>query len=77
MLDRMENAGLVERIPDTSNRRQIFVSITEKALKYQKQYDKLSDDMNAIFYAGFTDDEIVDFEKKLKKILGNFESRGD
>ena len=73
MIDRMEAAGLVGRIPDTNNRRQIFVSITPKAREYREQYDKLSDDMNGIFYKGFTDAEITDFEGQLRRILKNVE----
>ena len=73
MLDRMEAEGLVQRIPDKINRRQIFVTVTEKAKRYSEQYKKLSDDMNGIFYSGFTETEIVDFENQLRKILKNLE----
>ena len=76
MLDRMETSGLVRRMPDKINRRQIFVSITERAREYHKQYDKLSDDMNDILYKGFTEVEIADFENKLRRILENFENEG-
>ena len=31
MLDRMEAGGLIERVPDKKNRRQIFIIVTEKA----------------------------------------------
>ncbi|MCL2572929.1 MAG: MarR family transcriptional regulator [Defluviitaleaceae bacterium] len=74
MLDRMETAGLVERVPDTQNRRQIFVLLTEKARGYREKYDKLSDDMNDIFYKGFSDEEVAGFESQLRRILANFES---
>ena len=76
MLDRMEVAGLVERIPDKINRRQIFITITEKAKEYRGEYDKLSDDMNEIFYKGFSDDEIAQFESQLRRVLKNFEDEG-
>ena len=76
MLDRMETSGLIERIPDKKNRRQIFVSVTEKANEYRKKYDWISDRMSEIFYNGFTDAEITDFENKLKKILKNLENEG-
>ena len=76
MLDRMEAGGLIERIPDTKNRRQIFVSVTQKALAYRERYDQVSDQMNGIFYKGFTEAEIADFEKQLKRILKNFEDEG-
>ncbi|MCL2350836.1 MAG: MarR family transcriptional regulator [Defluviitaleaceae bacterium] len=73
MLDRMEKAELVKREPDPNNRRQIFVLITEKAKSYRDKYDKLSDDMNSIFYKGFNEAEISDFESKLRRVLKNFE----
>jgi len=74
MLDRMEEAGLVERVPDKENRRQIFIIITEKARGYREKYNQISDDMNNIFYKGFTEKEIADFENQLRRILKNFES---
>jgi len=76
MLDRMEAGGLLERIPDKKNRRQILVSVTEKALEYRERYDQVSDRMNDIFYKGFTEEEITDFEKQLRRILKNFEDEG-
>ena len=76
MLDRMEAGGLIKRIPDKKNRRQIFVSVTEKAMEYREKYDRISDEMNEIFYKGFTEKEIVDFEENLKKILKNLENEG-
>ncbi|HWT73956.1 MAG TPA: MarR family transcriptional regulator [Mobilitalea sp.] len=73
MLDRMEEGGLLERIPDKRNRRQIFVSITEKAKEYREAYDRVSEQMNCLFYQGFTDTEIADFENILKRIINNLE----
>lgn len=73
MIDRMEENGLVERIPDKEDRRQIYVSITEKAKKYRSKYNKVSDEMNAIFYKSFSPDEIQHFEKMLERIIINLE----
>lgn len=73
MLDRMEESGLVERVPDKKNRRQILISITEEAKGYQTMYDRVSEQMNELFYQGFTKKEIEDFENKLKKIINNLE----
>ncbi len=75
MLDRMETEGLVVRIPDTRNRRQIFVSITDKAKEYREEYDRLSEEMCALFYLGFSGEEIRDFEGKLRRIIQNLESK--
>lgn len=74
MLDRMEESGLVERIPDKKNRRQIFISITEKAKGYREIYDRLSDQMNELFYKGFTEAEIASFENTLRRIINNLEN---
>lgn len=75
MLDRMEESGLVVRIPDTINRRQIFVSITEKAKKYREIYDQVSEEMNKLFYQNFKENEIVNFENTLKRIIHNLEKQ--
>ncbi len=77
MLDRMEEAGLVRREPDEANRRQIFVSITEKAMTYQQAYDDVSDRMGELYYKGFTESEIQQFEDTLRRILRNLESEGE
>lgn len=74
MLDRMEESGLVKRTPDTQNRRQIIVSITEKAKEYRQAYDRVSDRMNTLFYQGFTESEAAEFEDRLRRILHNLES---
>jgi len=76
MLDRMEAGGLVRRIPDRENRRQIFVEATEKATEYRVKYDWISDRMSEIFYQGFSDEEITGFENQLRKIIQNLESEG-
>ena len=73
MLDRMEAEGLVQRIHDKVNRRQIFVLVTEKAEQYREKYDQICDDMNGIFYKGFSEEEIVNFESQLRRILKNLE----
>jgi len=76
MLDRMEAGGLIQRIPDTKNRRQIFVQVTQKALEYRELYDKVSDDMNTIFYKDFAETEITEFENMLRRVLANLENEG-
>jgi MarR family transcriptional regulator, organic hydroperoxide resistance regulator len=73
MLDRMEKSGLIRRLHDQNNRRQILISITEKARGFHEIYDQISEQMNALFYQGFTETEIVNFEDTLKKIINNLE----
>ncbi len=76
MLDRMEQAGLLMRVPDKKNRRQIFVTITEKAKGFKADYDRVSEQMNVLFYQGLTEDQIEGFENTLRKIIGNLEKKG-
>ncbi|HEY8424172.1 MAG TPA: MarR family transcriptional regulator [Clostridia bacterium] len=76
MLDRMEANGLIERIPDPKNRRQILVSVTEKAKSYREKYELVSNKMSEIFYEGFTNDEIIAFENQLRRIIKNLEKEG-
>jgi mobile rSAM pair MarR family regulator len=71
MLDRMEEAGLLSRVFDKSDRRQIRIELTEQARSLSGEYNKVSQDMNDIYYAGFSDDEIIAFENTLQRILKN------
>lgn len=73
MLDRMESAGLVARVPDLRNRRQIHIELTDQARACRDVYDRVSEQMNERFYEGFSAGEITDFEAKLRRILRNLE----
>lgn len=75
MLDRMEEGGLIQRTRDAHNRRRIFVSITEKARSCRAMYEHVSQEMNTLFYQGFTPQEITSFEDKLRAILSNLEQQ--
>lgn len=77
MLDRMEEANLIVRTPDPNNRRQIFVSITQQARGYQQVYDEVSDRMNELYYKGFSEAEVLQFEHALRRILANLQSEGE
>ena len=71
MLDRMERANLVMRVFDKSDRRQIRISLTPKAHELKDEYERVSQEMNEIYYDGFAKAEIVDFENTLRRILTN------
>ena len=75
MLDRMESANLIVRVFDKSDRRQIRITLTEEARKLSGKYDKVSREMSEIYYAGFSDDEIIAFESNLRRILKNLNER--
>lgn len=71
MLDRLEGSGHIERTPDPTDRRTVRIRLTENARALRPKYDEVSDRMNEIFYGGFSDDEVLAFEKALGKILEN------
>ena len=71
MLDRMENTNLIVRVFDKTDRRLIRISLTETAKKLSDEYNMVSNEMNEIYYAGFSDEEIIAFENTLRRILSN------
>lgn len=73
MLDRMENMGLIVRKPDPKDRRNRLIALTEKAKSLQDDYTKISERMNEIYYTGFTEEEIRQFESYLQRVLNNLE----
>ncbi|MCL1819866.1 MAG: MarR family transcriptional regulator [Oscillospiraceae bacterium] len=75
MLDRMESSGLITRVFDKADRRQIRISLTEKARELEDDFEKVSDQMNEIYYEGLTKEEIKTFEKILLKILSNLNKK--
>ena len=73
MLDRMENNGLIVRKFDPKDRRNRLIVLTEKARSLKDDYTRISRKMNEIYYTGFTETEIVQFESYLQRILNNLE----
>lgn len=73
MLDRMESMGLIVRKPDPKDRRNRLIALTEKAKALQDDYNRISEQMNEIYYTGFTETEIVQFESYLQRVLHNLE----
>ncbi|MDD2620784.1 MAG: MarR family transcriptional regulator [Syntrophomonadaceae bacterium] len=71
MLDRLEQAGQINRIPSPDDRRQILIVASEKNLVAMKKYVQVSQEMNELFYQGFTADEIDQVESYLQRILNN------
>ena len=71
MLDRLEKSGVLKRVPDPKDRRQIRIKLTEAAWALSSKYDLVSDQMVDIFYKGFTEEEIIAFEATLVRIIDN------
>ena len=47
--------------------------LTDRARELQGKYDEVSQKMNAIFYEGFTEKEVLEIDKYLDRILFNLE----
>ena len=73
MLDRLETSGYIKRVPHGKDRRKIIVQRTEKESEMRDIYEKASQEMIDLFYAGFKQEEIEIFEKNLKRILNTLE----
>ena len=73
MLERMEKSGLIIRQQDSGDKRKILIFLTDKAKALKEDYDAISDRMSAIFYQGFTEEEIRNFEEHLERIRLNLE----
>jgi DNA-binding MarR family transcriptional regulator len=71
MLDRLEAAGYVRRVRSVQDRRSILIERTEKDHAWQEVYVQVSQEMSALYYAGFSEDEIGELEGYLRRILDN------
>lgn len=60
--------GIVERNINPGNRRQTIVSLTEYAKSLQAKYEAVSQQMNTLFYQGFSEEEQKQFEQYLARI---------
>lgn len=69
VINGMANSGLVTRKINPTNRRQTIISLTEYAKSMQKKYEIVSEEMNELFYQGFSQDEQRQFEHYLERIL--------
>jgi DNA-binding MarR family transcriptional regulator len=71
MLDRLEKAGYIQRVPSLTDRRKTLIRRTQKDRDLEKQYVTLSQNFTKIWYKDFSEYQINNFEKALEKILQN------
>ena len=70
-LDKLEDAGLIKRVLNKEDRREVLIALTEKNNMLQDKYVNISWEMTKIYYSHFSDKEIDEFEKYLNRILTN------
>ncbi len=69
VIDGMVKKGIVLREQNPENRRELIISLTNRARALQKKYELVSQQMNAMFYEGFSPEEQQQFEAYLLRIL--------
>ena len=74
MIDRMEESGLVRRERTTTDRRKVLINLTDEARGLERDYDEVSNEMNAIFYEGFSEAEAEQLDAYLNRVLANIEA---
>lgn len=73
MLDRLEHSGLITREASPKDRRALLIRLTDAARALQADYERISQQMNDLYYEGFTEDEVRQLEGYLTRILANLE----
>ena len=75
MLDRMEAAGLIYRDRGDKDRRKILIFLTDNARSLEKGYNEVTEEIENIYYKGFSEEEIDQCEKYLQRIFHNVEEQ--
>ena len=75
MLDRMEAAGLIYRDRGDKDRRKVLIFLTDNARSLEKGYNEVTEEIENIYYKGFSEEEIDQCEKYLQRIFHNVEER--
>ena len=73
MLAHMEAQGLLVRKANPADGRQVLVALTEEARELQGPYERVSEEMNALFYQGLTQADAALLDSLLDKVLLNLE----
>lgn len=71
MLDKLEDAGYIERVRSEEDKRTIYIKLTKKNKELQDIFVQVSKEMSSIFYKGFSEEAIDMLEKYLRRILNN------
>jgi Transcriptional regulators len=70
VLDRMQKKGLIDRVINKEDRREVQVTITEKGKALQQPITEIIDEVNAQVLKDFKMDEIISIKNALREIAG-------
>jgi len=71
LLDNLEKAGYIKRVPSPNDKRTINIKLTEKNKELQDKFIQVSNQMKDIYYKDFTEEDIDEFEGYLRRLLNN------
>ena len=71
IISRLERDGYIQKKTDTNDKRSTLICLTGKEQRFLSDIQKVSTRMNKIFYKDFSDQEIIQFESMLERILEN------
>lgn len=71
LLDNLEEAGYIKRVPSPKDKRTINIKLTEKNKELQDKYIQVSNQMKDIYYKDFIEEDIDEFEGYLRRLLNN------
>jgi len=71
IINRLERDGYICKQQDAHDKRNTLIFLTGKDKEFLKGITKASDEINQIFYKGFSDEEILLFDEMLDRILSN------
>lgn len=71
MLDSMERQALIHRAASCEDKRKKRVYLSEKGRSLEAKTAQVNEKMNALVYKGFQEDEILQFEAMLQRIIDN------
>ena len=61
----------MRRAPSPTDRRAVLIFLTDEARRLKGKYDEVSAEMTEIYFRGFSDSEVEQFEKALQRVLEN------
>jgi MarR family transcriptional regulator for hemolysin len=74
MIDTLEKDGLVERVPDPADRRTKQLRVTQDGESALEGVFAITDEMRARLLDGFSDDEIEQINRFLRKLIGRLDA---
>lgn len=73
MLDKLEETGHLNRLFPDDDRRKVLIQLTDGNKKMKIAYEDVSLEMTGLYYEGFSEREIDQFERFLERIFQNLE----